>query len=84
VATSLGEWLAQSRKELEVTDSRNNEWVQRRATKITREIEHFQYNGRLRELGVFSLQRRRLQRDLTVAFQYLKGARKNYGDRLLR
>ena len=38
--------------------------------------ERLSYEDRLRELGFFSLGRRRLWGDLIVAFQYLRGAYK--------
>ena len=61
-------WVLHLRKDVELL-----EWVQRRAMKIIRRLEH-SYEDRLRELGLFILEKRRFWRDLTEAFQYLKGA----------
>ena len=50
---------------------------------MTRGLKHLLYGGRLRDLGIFSLEKRRVQGNLIETFQYLEGAYSKAWERLL-
>ena len=70
-------WSPQYRRAIDLLER-----IQRRATNVIQEMKHLFYKDRLRELGLFSLEKGNLQGDLIAALQYLERSYRKEWDRL--
>ncbi|PKU44928.1 hypothetical protein llap_4772 [Limosa lapponica baueri] len=70
-------WAPQRSRDMDILER-----VQQRAMKVMKRLEHLSYVERLRELGLFSLAKRRLREDLNNIYRYPKGGCKENRARL--
>jgi len=67
-------WAPQCRRDMGILER-----VQRRATNVPKGLEHLSYKEKLRDLGLFSLEKRRLNVEIINVYKYQKGPCKEEG-----